>query len=205
METFTPDNFHAYCDQLAESDTRIEELLHTYGYPPCWQRSLSFSGLLLTILEQQVSLASAKHAYKKLENLLEEISPERVNALPDHLLKKCGFSRQKTRYAKELARHILEGKVSLEAVPQMPDEIVRLHLTQVPGIGNWTANIVLLMMLNRLDVFPIGDLALRKSMIAHLDLPKKTDHETLLAISEDWKPLRSVACMLFWHRYLSIS
>src|SRR5688572_27093426 len=100
---FTKENFQSLCDKLTAIDADLHKIIIEYGYPPLWTRSNSFETLVLTILEQQVSLASANAAYQKLKQKIGRVSPANLMALSDEDLHSCYFSRQKIRYSKELA------------------------------------------------------------------------------------------------------
>ncbi|RYZ53928.1 MAG: DNA-3-methyladenine glycosylase 2 family protein [Chitinophagaceae bacterium] len=201
MLTFTKKNFHPLCDSLAEKDPMLQSILAAYGYPPYWTRPNTFETLVLTILEQQVSLASAYAAYKKLKEKVGEIIPQSVLQLSDEELRGCYFSRQKIVYVRGLADAILSGKINLEEFTKAEDEIVRKELTALKGIGNWTVDIYLLHALQRSDIFPIGDLALVNAL--HMLQEEKLSKESLLTLAENWRPYRSLATMLLWHFYIS--
>lgn len=200
MLTFTKKNFHSLCDSLASKDPLLQGILTRYGYPPFWTRPNTFETLVLTILEQQVSLASAYAAYKKLKEKVGEITPEAVLRLTDEELRSCYFSRQKMVYVRELANAILSGRINLEAFVKAEDDAVRRELTALKGIGNWTVDIYLLHALQRSDIFPIGDLALVNAL--HMLQQEKLPKETLLEQAEAWRPYRSVATMMLWHYYI---
>jgi DNA-3-methyladenine glycosylase II len=155
---------------------------------------------VLTILEQQVSLASAYAAYKKLKERIP-ITPANLLSLTDEELRSCYLSRQKIIYTRELAKAVVSKKINLEKFEALPDDVVRRDLKTLKGIGDWTVDIYLLHALRRLDVFPVGDLALVNAikMVKQLSSESKDD---LLKMSEVWKPYRSIATMLFWHYYI---
>jgi DNA-3-methyladenine glycosylase II len=114
----------------------------------------------------------------------------------------CGFSRQKMDYVKNLAHAILENTLDLDQLSQEPDHAVRDRLIQIKGIGNWTCDIYLLMCLNRLDIFPMGDLALINSMKENGIIGKKSSKSIIKTAANRFKPLRSVFAMILWHAYL---
>ncbi|QJD95845.1 DNA-3-methyladenine glycosylase 2 family protein [Mucilaginibacter robiniae] len=200
--TFNEQNYHQLCDQLAQADADFAAVIQAYGYPPYWSRANTFESLVHIILEQQVSLASALSALNKLKERVQQITPSRVLMLTDEELKACYFSRQKATYTKYLAGALLGGKLNLEELEQLPDQEVRARLTALKGIGNWTTDIYLLMVLHRTDVFPIGDLAIINALKRLKQLPSTTTKEELLARAETWRPYRSIAAMLLWHYYL---
>ena len=200
VQTFSEENLQALYDGVARNDKDLKAIVKEYGYPPLWVRPNSFDTLVLTILEQQVSLASAYSAYKKLKEKIK-ITPKNLLSLTDEQLRNCYLSRQKIVYTRELASAILAKKISLKKFEQLPDDTVRTELKALKGIGDWTVDIYLLHALRRLDIFPIGDLALVNSIKMVKQLPSATK-EDLINLSLQWKPYRSVATMLFWHYYI---
>ena len=137
IKTLAETNLTEICEKLAETDADLAHIFQTYGTPPLWEREANFATLIHIILEQQVSLASALSAFNKLKENLVEISPESVMRLTDEELKLCYFSRQKTVYARELSKAILDGKLNLENLQNMTDEEVKVQLKQIKGIGDW--------------------------------------------------------------------
>lgn len=200
IKRFTGDDLHPLYDLVAKKDRDLKAILQQYSYPPVWVRPNSFETLVLTILEQQVSLASAYSAYKKLKERIS-ITPKNLLQLTDEELRGCYLSRQKIIYTRELANAIEGKKINLKKFEELPDDVVRAELKALKGIGNWTVDIYLLHTLRRLDVFPVGDLALVNSIKMVKQLPTATK-EDLVQLSENWRPYRSIATMLFWHHYI---
>ena len=191
-------------EELSDRDPDLARIVEQYGPPPMWERSPGFPTLLRIILEQQVSLLSAKSAYEKLAAAIAApITPERFLELSDETLKTIGFSRQKTRYGRELAKTVLSGTLRLEELEQESDMLVRMALMQVTGIGVWTSTIYLLMALGRPDVWPTGDLALHAAIQQAKGLEKRPTSEEARIMSLEWQPWRSVATRILWHLYLS--
>ena len=201
MKRFNKSNYHSFCDKAAEKDNDLKHIIKEYGYPPYWVRPNGFATIILTILEQQVSLASAYAAYSKLREKLEVVSPESLLRLTDEQLRACYFSRQKIIYARELAHSIANGQINLKKFFYQPDDVVRAELKKLKGIGDWTVDIYLIHALRRTDIFPVGDLALVNAikMVKGLN---KVDREKIFAIGEQWKPYRSFATLLLWHYYI---
>ncbi|WP_143313656.1 DNA-3-methyladenine glycosylase family protein [Chitinophaga ginsengisegetis] len=204
LHTFSTENFHSICDQLCTHDPELAFIVKTYGYPPMWTRPNTFESLIHIILEQQVSLASALAALNKLRERLTKITPAKLLELTDEELKACYFSRQKTSYARFLAQAIQSKAFNPKAMEMLPDEDVRKALVALKGIGNWTADVYLMFVLQRADIFPIGDLAAVNALKQVKKLPKDTAPEKLLKISAAWQPYRTVATMILWHYYLSL-
>jgi DNA-3-methyladenine glycosylase II len=189
---------------LARCESRFRHVLRRYGLPPLWAREPGFATLLYIILEQQVSLASARAAYIRLCEAASPLTPERFLALSDAQLKVVGFSRQKTRYSHELARMIADGALDLETLSDMTDDAVRTTLMRVPGIGPWTADVYLLMALLRPDAFPEGDLALVLAAQRLFELPARPAAKALKEMAEAWRPHRATAARLLWQFYLNV-
>lgn len=202
MQRFHKQNFQKLCLQLAQNDRELQHIISTYGFPPIWSRPNQFDSLIHIILEQQVSLASAKAAFLKLKDYTGEITAKAILQLSDDELRQCYFSRQKTIYARELAKAIDSGSLNLLELETKEDDWVRTELKKVKGIGDWTVDIYLLFVLKRCDVFPTGDLAMIKSLKEIKKLPNHTPKDTLLQIASQWKPYRSLATYLLWHHYL---
>lgn len=202
-ETFSADNFHTICDKLAKLDSDLAAITQEHGYPPMWTRPNTFETLVHIILEQQVSLASALAALKKLQEKTITLTPENILKLSDEELKACYVSRQKTIYLKGLALALVEKKLDLVVLETLPDDEVRAQLTALKGIGNWTTDIYLMFVLQRADIFPVGDLAAVNALKRAKKLGKETPRENLIEIAAFWKPYRTVATMILWHHYLS--
>lgn len=203
IKRFNKQNFHQICDKLAMADEDLAMIIKTHGYAPMWTRPNTFETLVHIILEQQVSLASALAALNKLRERLTEITPESFLALTDEELKACYFSRQKTIYTRGLAAELLSGRLDLPSLETLPDEAVRARLISLKGIGNWTIDVYLMFVLQRTDIFPMGDLAALNALRRVKKLTKDTSRECLLAEAAKWQPNRTVATMLLWHLYLS--
>jgi len=195
-------HFRKLCDWIVLNDARFEPVLQNFGYPPMWFRSPNFATLILTILEQQVSLAAARAAYNKLVQKIEIITPENLLTLTDEELRNCYFSRQKIRYARILASEIAEGRLNLDELNKMAEYEIRLRLIQLKGIGHWTIDMYVLMSLHFADIFPPGDLATIKAVFELKLLPAGTGKNDIIRYMEKFKPYRSVATYLLWHYYL---
>ena len=187
---------------LGKQDPHLKLVLDRYGPPPLWAREAGFATLLQIILEQQVSLASAKACYDKLVKRVGEITPESILDSADHHLKADGFSRQKTAYARHLAEALVNKHIDLDVLNTLRDDDVRTELTRLKGIGQWTSDIYLLMALGRPDVMPKGDIALHSAWHKLSGEPKPGADE-FLEIAKRWRPNRSVAARMLWHFYLS--
>ena len=202
MQQFDNGNFRLLCDQLARKDRDLKGIIRDYGYPPMWTRPATFQTLILTILEQQVSLAAAYAAFKKLREKIGYVTPAKILAMTDEEMRAVYFTRQKMGYARELARAIYSRKLVLKKLEPLPDEAVRSQLIQLKGIGHWTIDVYLMHALQRTDLFPLGDIALVNSLKLIKKLPSDISKEEMLKIAEPWRPNRTIAAMLLWHAYI---
>lgn len=199
--SFGEKDFHLLCDQLAGKDPDLHSIIREYGYPPLWGRKAVFETLVHIILEQQVSLASARAALNKLKERIGSVTPAKLLLLTDAELRECYFSRQKTGYVRGLATAVQNRELKIAALNNMPDEAVREALTAIKGIGHWTADVYLMMVLHRHDLFPTGDIALMNSMRHVKQMPGATK-EQLLVLADQWRPYRTIAAFILWHAYI---
>lgn len=188
---------------LSRRDPDVGRVVRRFGAPPMWAREAGFSTLLHIILEQQVSLASARAAHNKLLATASPLTPQCFLELDDATLKTVGFSRQKSGYGRHLAQSIIEGTLDLQSLHTMSDDDVRSELVRIKGIGQWTADVYLLMVLRRPDIWPIGDLALAVAAQSVKRLKSRPSPQKLEQLGRAWRPWRAVAARILWHHYLS--
>jgi DNA-3-methyladenine glycosylase II len=187
--------------ELSERDADLAQIARAYGLPPLWEREEGFATLVLTILEQQVSLASALAAFERLR-AAAPVTATGFLAFDDAQLRAFGFSRQKALYCRLLARAILDGELDLQRLSTLSDDEARAELTRLKGVGAWTAEIYLLRALLRPDAWPAGDLALQLAAQRVKRLPARPTPAELDALAAAWRPLRAVAARLLWLHYL---
>jgi DNA-3-methyladenine glycosylase II len=137
------------------------------------------------------------------EGRMGEVAPAAVLALTDEELRACYFSRQKAVYTRGLAAELVSGRLDLLSLEDLPDEAVRARLIALKGIGNWTIDVYLMFVLQRTDIFPLGDLAAVSALRRVKRLSRDTSREHLLQVTARWRPHRTIATMLLWHLYLS--
>lgn len=203
IHSFSEKTFKRICNRLGKSDPHLAGVLRAYGHPPMWTRTNSFESLVHIILEQQVSLASALAALKKLQDHTRGLTPDRILKLTDAEMRACYVSRQKMVYIRGLAAAMVSGALDLQEMRLLPDAVIRERLTALKGIGNWTVDVYLMFVLQRADIFPVGDLAAVNALRQLKALHKETSREELVAIAAGWAPHRTVATMILWHYYLS--
>ena len=167
-----------------------------------WTRPATFQSLVLFILEQQVSLAAAYAAFRKLRERTGYVTPAKILSLNDAELRACYFSRQKIIYARELAKAVQSKQLNLKKISSAHEDEVRHELKKIKGIGDWTVDVYLMHSLQRTDLFPLGDIALVNSLKEVKQLAHHSTKEEMLAIAESWRPYRTIASMILWHAYI---
>ena len=197
----TAEQLNAALDALAKLETRFGDALKATGYPAPRLRERGYTTLLRTIVGQQVSVAAAASVWNKLEAVLGEgCAPEKLIAQDFDVLRACGLSRQKQGYARSLAELVISGALPLDAMPQDDEEAIA-YLTQVKGIGRWSAEIYLLFAEGRGDVWPAGDLAVQEGVKRILGLAERPSEKAIREMAESWRPHRGAAAIFTWHVY----
>lgn len=181
---------------LAEHDVRFADALELTGPLPLRRRPDGFAQLLSAIVSQQVSVASANAIWGRMKSA-GLTGPRKIQWASDDDLRAVGLSRQKIRYARALA----DARIDYKGLRDVPDQDVMAVLTEVPGIGTWTAEIYAMFSLGRADVFAPGDLALQEAARILFDLPERPKERAFRAMAEDWSPWQSVAARLLWAYY----
>lgn len=195
-------HFETLCDWCIQIEPKLQPVIDKFGSPPFWHREPDFATLVLTILEQQVSLASARAAFVKLKEKIGEITPENILNLSDEELRQCYFSRQKTVYTKILATEIMSGNLNLNVLNMQTDKEIRSVLIKIKGIGHWTIDMYLMMSLHFANIFPPGDLATIKAVYELELVPKSATKEEIITFMQRFSPWQSVATYILWHSYI---
>lgn len=203
LQPLTEETIALGIQELVSRDSDLAEIIQTYGYPPNWVREKGFIGLIRIILGQQVSVASANAIFKKLELLVNPLTPDNFIRFDDSQLQSAGLSRQKIVYTRALAAAITSKQLDLDKLELGDEAILRGELTQIKGIGNWTVDIYLMMSLQRPDAFPASDLGVILAYQKLKDLPTRPTPQQLEVIAEKWRPWRAIATRILWHYYLN--
>jgi len=186
---------------IATRESGFARALEVAGYPEPRSRPTGYTTLLRTIVGQQVSVAAAASVWNKLEAQLgDDIPAERLIAADFDDLRACGLSRQKQGYARSLCEMVVSGALNLDALPA-DDEAAIAQLTQIKGIGRWSAEIYLLFAESRPDIWPAGDLAVQAGLHKILDLPERPAEKETRKLAEQWQPHRGSAAIFTWHVY----
>jgi DNA-3-methyladenine glycosylase II len=185
--------------QILEKDEIFANIFSIYGPPPQWKRPQGFVTLSRIILEQQVSLESAKAHFIKLSSYISDFTPENILKLTDEEMRFCQISRQKANYLHDLSEKILDEKIDLESFSKLSLVEIKYQLKTVKGIGDWTADIYLIFCLQAKDIFPTGDVAVINAIKKLSNIKIKNGIHKL---TESWSPYRSLAAFFLWHYYL---
>ncbi|HEU4509086.1 MAG TPA: hypothetical protein VFR78_12645 [Pyrinomonadaceae bacterium] len=188
--------------ELAARDETLAGILARHGDPPLWQRAAGFTTLVHIILEQQVSLKSARSMLNRLEAAIQPFTPVRFLELGDTYMRSLGVTRQKSAYLLHLSQSVVNGDLNFTKLSRMSDDDARLALTRIKGIGLWSADVYLLMAMRRADIWPAGDLALAVAMQELMGLQKRPGPVELEQLAEKWRPHRAVAARMLWQHYL---
>jgi DNA-3-methyladenine glycosylase II len=202
LQSLTSKTLLEAAHHLAARDETLARILATYGPPPMWRRATGFSTLVHIILEQQVSLKSAKAMLLRLQATIDPFTPEQFVHLGENHFRQIGVTRQKSAYLLHLSNSILNGDLSFAKLSKMTDDEARLRLTRIKGIGLWSADVYLLMAMRRADIWPAGDLALAVAAKDVLRLHERPAPLELEKIAEKWRPYRAVAARMLWQHYL---
>ena len=181
---------------LAKAEPRFAEALKLSGALPLRRRPDGFAQLLSAIVSQQVSVAAANAIWGRMRDA-RLTGPRKIKWASDETLNAAGLSRQKIRYARALA----DARINYNALRDDPSDVVIATLTEVPGIGVWTAEIYAMFGLGRADVFAPGDLALQEASRLLFKLPDRPSERVLRQMAEGWSPWRAVAARLLWAYY----
>ena len=186
-------------DYLSDKDEKLKFIIENFGHPIIQKRDEGFASMCHIILEQQVSIASAKACYDKIQNYFGSITPEILFNCSDAELRNCGVSRQKTIYLKDLASKVLANQIDFSTYPSKTEAEIRDELITVKGVGNWSIDVYLMFCLQSQDIIPLGDIAIKNTLKELYDC--QTPEEMQL-LTDNWKPFRTAASYIVWHYYL---
>ena len=192
-------------EHLRKADPVIRQLITRHG--PCTlyddnslMHQSKFHVLVWAIINQQLSVQSARSIETKLLARLssKHFEPEAILTLKEQELSACGLSRQKIRYLRTLSELVQTKQLMLEDLNEKTNDSISTILTEITGIGPWTVDMFLIFSMGRLDVVPLGDLALRKSLALHYHLPDKATLDEYQAIAQTWHPYQTIASWYLW-------
>lgn len=187
-------------DYLTKQEPAFQKIIEAYGQPNIPSRPEGFETLVLLILEQQVSIDSAKATYLRIREKVTTILPETLIQLSDEDYREAGVSRQKTSYIKGLSQKVIDKDIHLERLSEKSAIQVREELIKIKGIGHWTIDVYLMFSLQAPDIMPFGDIAVVNTIKELFDIH---DKETMEKHAQQWSPYRSMATFILWHHYLN--
>ena len=194
-----PDYWDRAKRALARRDPVMGAIMRSRPKVFMTRRGEPFMTLARAICGQQISVKAAQSVWNRVCVCLEQkITPEAVVAANRKNLRACGLSDRKTEYIADLAQHFVDGKIHARDWPQMSDEEIIAELTDVRGIGRWTAEMFLMFNLLRPDVFPLDDLGLQKGIRVAYFKGRKISLARMRKLGESWRPWRSVATWYLW-------
>lgn len=197
----TNESLAAATQLLASRDRHLASIYRVHGTPPMWARRPGFETLLRIILEQQVSLISARSMFKRLKSNIDRFTAEGFIEFGEQNLRGLGVTRQKAHYCVQVAHAFTNG--DLRKIAGLSDEEAHAALLRIKGVGPWTANIYLLMALKRPDIWPDGDIALASAAGRLQKMKARPSFVQLARMAERWRPYRSVAARMLWQYYLA--
>lgn len=197
----TSESLAAAAEALAASDRHLASVYQVHGPPPMWGRPPGFPTLLRIVLEQQVSLVSARAMFARLKSNIDPFTALGFIEAGEAYLRSLGVTRQKAHYCVQVAEAFTNGQLS--KLGRMTDEDAHASLLSIKGVGPWTANIYLLMALRRPDIWPDGDVALATAVGRLRKMKQRPGFTELAQIAESWRPYRSVAARMLWQYYLA--
>jgi len=197
----TPQTLALAAAELAARDPHLGSIFKVHGVPPMWGRRPGFETLLRIVLEQQVSLVSARSMFTRLTASIHPLTPEGFISAGEAFLRSLGVTRQKSHYCIQVAHAFTNG--NLRSLSRMSDEEAHATLLRIKGVGPWTANIYLLMALRRPDIWPDGDIALATAVGKVRKMRSRPSFVELAKLAKAWRPYRSVAARMLWQFYLA--
>ncbi len=178
----------------------VERFVPSSLAKPSTRRPPYYHTLVKAIISQQLSVRAADTIVGRVRQLQHggNFQAQKLHALKDAGLRQCGLSANKLRYIRSLSQAVISGELNFRKLARQDDATVRQTLIHYPGIGPWSADMFLIQAMGRLDIFPLGDLVLRKSMQRHYQLTSDSDDHAYLDIAEGWRPYRTLASQYLW-------
>lgn len=184
---------------LQKSDPVMKKILKRVGPFKLKLQRNRFGALVRSIVSQQISVAAAKTIRERLIDLVEgDLTPEKITSCRSETLRTVGLSQQKVSYILDLSEKVASGEIALNRIGRSSDQEIIDQLTAVKGIGVWTAQMFLMFSLGRLDVLPVGDLAIRTAIEKSYGLAEHPTHTKCVEVAEPWRPYATVACWYLW-------
>ncbi|RYE20857.1 MAG: DNA-3-methyladenine glycosylase 2 family protein [Sphingobacteriales bacterium] len=185
---------------LSNIDEKLKAVLDTFGMPAFPRREQGFAAMCHIILEQQVSISSAKATYRKIEDFMGKPTPASVLETANEDFRAMGVSRQKTAYLKDLAEKVASGYLDFSTFPSKQPDQIASELLAVKGVGNWSVEVYLMFCMQHQDILPLGDIAIRHAI---REIYGIVDLDGMAELGKQWAPHRTMASFILWHHYLT--
>ena len=187
---------------LIKEEPLFKKVLEDKNYKiNLFNKKKGFEGLISLIVEQQLSVASAKAIFNRIKDLIKPFTAKKFIEIKETDLKKAGLSSQKINYCKGIANKIISGDLNIKKLEKKSDAEAIKELVKIKGIGEWTAKCYLLGCLKRIDIWPSSDLGIIVAIQKLKDMEERPKELTIEEIAEPWSPYRSVAALLLWSTY----
>ena len=192
--------FEIGINRLCDIDPKLAPVINRIG--PCLltRREQGFSSIAYSIVGQQLSKTAATSIRSRFDSLFSNlcVNPSELINMDDDILRQTGISLLKVNYLKGLADYVLSGRIDFDSLEDMDNETIIVKLTEIKGIGRWTAEMYLMFSMNRLDVFPVGDRAIRSAISSIYNISKNSPDDIYIQIASKWSPYRTIAS---WYLY----
>lgn len=203
MQRLSEQTYQKAILEVASQHKDVEAVLETFGYPPFWHREPGFRTLARTVCEQLLSLKAAKTIFGRLESLLSDFHPGHLLEKRDDELRVCGLSKQKSATLKRIATLIQNNSLDLERLQRLDSpDVVRNTLTQIKGIGPWTAESYMILSLHHADIFPLGDVAAVNAIKLNGLIDPDAKKSEIKDFVNQFTPNRTALTLLMWHSYI---
>ncbi len=193
-----PKYWNQAIQELAKGDRVMQSLIQQYEGAVLTSRGCAFTTLARSIIGQQISVKAAESVWQKVIGTIPNLNPRTIAAVEHEALRTCGLSGRKITYLQDLSRHFLLDKFSEATWIHMEDEALIAQLTQVKGIGRWTAEMFLIFYMQRPDILPVDDIGLQRAISQHYNNNQPVNKKWMIELAKPWQPWRSVATWYLW-------
>ncbi|MDH5479392.1 MAG: DNA-3-methyladenine glycosylase [Nitrosomonas sp.] len=194
----TPEYWKQATQALSTRDVTMRQIIRQFDGATLNSHGNAFTTLARSIVGQQISVKAAESVWQKVLIALTDVTPHNITCTDKNLLRNCGLSHRKITYLQDVARHFMNGTLNEATWEEMDDEALIIQLTQVKGIGRWTAEMFLIFHMLRPDVLPLDDIGLQRAISLHYNDNKPMDKKTICQVAKAWQPWRSVATWYLW-------
>ncbi|MEA3094872.1 MAG: DNA-3-methyladenine glycosylase [Caballeronia sp.] len=197
-EAARPEYWDKACADLVKRDRILKKLIPKFGPVHLINRDDPFTTLARSVVGQQISVTAAQAIWKRVEGACPTLAPQQFIKVGPVKLQSCGLSKRKSEYILDVAQHFVSGALHVDSWTSMEDEAVIAELTQIRGIGRWTAEMFLIFNLSRPDVLPLDDLGLIQAISVNYFSGEPVTRSEAREVAANWEPWRTVATWYMW-------